>query len=75
MPWTNKNLSVKWGGSSSKLEPGQKETYTAIVTGPDAAKAVAEMVAGMYDASLMPTCHTAGWIASAGSARTVHGST
>ena len=52
VPWTNKQLTVKWERFVSKLEPGQKETYTAIVTGPDAAKAVAEMVAGMYDASL-----------------------
>ena len=52
VPWSNKNLTVKWERFISKLEPGQKETYTAIVTGPDAKKAVAEMVAGMYDASL-----------------------
>ena len=52
VPWTNKNLTVKWERFVSKLEPGQKETYTAVVTGPDAKKAVAEMVAGMYDASL-----------------------
>ena len=52
VPWTNKNLTVKWERFVSKLEPGQKETYTAVVTGPDAKKAVAEMVAAMYDASL-----------------------
>jgi uncharacterized protein YfaS (alpha-2-macroglobulin family) len=52
VPWTNKQLTVKWEHFVSKLEPGQKETYTAIVTGPDAAKAIAEMVAGMYDSSL-----------------------
>ncbi|MCE9568364.1 MAG: hypothetical protein K8U57_40705 [Planctomycetes bacterium] len=52
VPWTNKQLTVKWERFVSKLEPGQKETFVAIVTGPNAAKAVAEMVAGMYDASL-----------------------
>jgi uncharacterized protein YfaS (alpha-2-macroglobulin family) len=52
VPWTNKELTVKWERFISKLEPGQKEMYTAIVTGPNAAKTVAEMVAGMYDASL-----------------------
>ncbi|MBM3983537.1 MAG: hypothetical protein FJ304_25350, partial [Planctomycetes bacterium] len=52
VPWTNKNLTVKWERFINKLEPGAKETYTAVVTGPDAKKAVAEMVAGMYDASL-----------------------
>jgi uncharacterized protein YfaS (alpha-2-macroglobulin family) len=52
VPWTNKNLTVKWEHFVNKLEPGKKETYTAVVTGPDATKAVVEMVAGMYDASL-----------------------
>jgi uncharacterized protein YfaS (alpha-2-macroglobulin family) len=52
VPWTNKQLTVKWERFISKLEPGQKEMYTAIVTGPDAKKAVAEMVAAMYDESL-----------------------
>jgi len=52
VPWSNKNLSVKWERFVSKLEPGQKETFTAIITGPDAKKAVAEMVATLYDQSL-----------------------
>ena len=52
VPWTNKNLTVKWEHFVNKLEPGKKETWTAVVTGPDAKKAVAEMVAGLYDASL-----------------------
>ena len=52
VPWTNKDLSVKWERFTSKLEPGQKETWTATVTGPKAAKAAAELVAGLYDASL-----------------------
>jgi hypothetical protein len=52
VPWTNKNLQVKWERFVSKLEPGQKETWTAVITGPDARKAVAEMVATLYDASL-----------------------
>lgn len=52
VPWSNKNLTVKWEHFVSKLEPGQKETWTAVVTGPDANKAAAEMVAAMYDASL-----------------------
>jgi hypothetical protein len=52
VPWTSKQLTVAWEHFRSLLEPGQKETWTAIITGPDAAKAVAEMVAGMYDASL-----------------------
>ncbi|HRE07446.1 MAG TPA: alpha-2-macroglobulin family protein, partial [Opitutaceae bacterium] len=52
VPWTNKKLTVAWEKFRSKLEPGQKETWTAVVTGPDATQAVAEMVATLYDASL-----------------------
>ena len=52
VPWSNKNLTVKWEHFVSKLEPGQKETWTAVITGPDAKKAVAEMVAALYDQSL-----------------------
>ena len=52
VPWSNKDLTVKWEHFVSKLEPGKKETWTAIVSGPDAKAAVAEMVAGLYDASL-----------------------
>ncbi len=52
VPWTNKNLTLKWEHFVSKLEPAQKETWTAVISGPDAKKAVAEMVAAMYDASL-----------------------
>jgi len=52
VPWTNKQLTIRWESFRSLLEPGQEEIWTAIITGPDASKAVAEMVAGMYDASL-----------------------
>lgn len=52
VPWTNKELTVKWERFVSKLEPGQKEKWTAVITGPDAKKAVAEVVAGLYDESL-----------------------
>ncbi|HKQ37278.1 MAG TPA: MG2 domain-containing protein, partial [Verrucomicrobiae bacterium] len=52
VPWSNKNLDVKWEHFTSKLEPAQKETWTAVISGPDAHKAVAEMVATLYDASL-----------------------
>jgi uncharacterized protein YfaS (alpha-2-macroglobulin family) len=52
VPWTNKQLTVKWEHFVSKLEPAQKEMWTAVVSGPDAKKAVAELVAAMYDASL-----------------------
>ena len=52
VPWSNKDLKVKWERFTSKLEPGQKETWTAVVSGPKAGKVAAEFVAGLYDASL-----------------------
>ncbi len=52
VPWSNKKLAVKWESFRSKLMPGQRETWTAVVTGPDAKRAAAEMVATLYDASL-----------------------
>jgi hypothetical protein len=52
VPWSNKELKLRWEHFVSKLTPGQKETWTAVITGPDAKKAVAEMVAALYDESL-----------------------
>ena len=52
VPWSNKQLSIRWERFRSLLEPGQEEVWTAVITGPDARQAVAEMVAGLYDASL-----------------------
>jgi len=52
VPWSNKKFEVKWERFVSKLEPGQKVTWTAVITGPDARRAAAEMVAALYDASL-----------------------
>jgi len=52
VPWSNKDLELKWEHFTSKLEPAQKETWTLKVKGPDAQKSVAEMVATLYDASL-----------------------
>ncbi len=52
VPWTNKKLALKWESFRSKLLPGQKETWTASITGPDARRTAAEMVAALYDASL-----------------------
>jgi len=40
------------GHFTSKLQPGQKETWTLTVSGPAAQKSVAEMVATLYDESL-----------------------
>ena len=52
VPWSNKNLKIKWEHFTNKLEPAKKETWTAIIEGKDAKKAAAEMVATLYDASL-----------------------
>lgn len=52
VPWSNKELRVRWEHFVSKLEPAQKETWTATISGPDAQQAVAEMVAALYDESL-----------------------
>ena len=52
VPWTNKSLDVKWEHFVSKLEPAAKEKWTATITGPDAQRVAAEMVATLYDASL-----------------------
>ena len=52
VPWSNKKLNIKWEHFTSKLQPGGRETWTAVVSGPDAEAISAEMVAGMYDASL-----------------------
>lgn len=52
VPWSDKQLSIKWERFRSRLGPGQKEVWTAIVTGTNASRAAAEMVATLYDASL-----------------------
>ena len=52
VPWKNKVLDIKWEHMVSKLEPGSKEKWTAIISGPNAEKHAAEMVASLYDASL-----------------------
>jgi uncharacterized protein YfaS (alpha-2-macroglobulin family) len=52
VPWSNKDLKVRWERFTNKLEPGQKVTWTAVITGKDARRAVAEMVATLYDESL-----------------------
>ena len=52
VPWSDRNLTLKWEHFVSKLEPGRQETWTAVISGPDSARAIAEMVATLYDASL-----------------------
>jgi uncharacterized protein YfaS (alpha-2-macroglobulin family) len=52
VPWSDKMLKLEWQSFRSKLLPGQKETWTLKIKGPNALPAAAEMVASLYDASL-----------------------
>lgn len=52
VPWSNKQLGLRWEHFTSKLAPGQQETWSLVVSGTDAGKRAAEMVATLYDASL-----------------------
>ncbi|HTL16827.1 MAG TPA: alpha-2-macroglobulin family protein, partial [Patescibacteria group bacterium] len=61
VPWRNKELDIKWEHFVSKLQPSQKETWTAVISRPDSAgtnngvdpeSKAAEMVATLYDESL-----------------------
>lgn len=62
VPWTNKELKLRWEHFVSKLQPGQKETWTLEVRPPEtggtaagpgkAERRVAELAATLYDASL-----------------------
>lgn len=58
VPWSNKDLEIKWEHFTSKLQPNQKDTWTAVIapkTNSGVAKVeklAAEMVATLYDESL-----------------------
>lgn len=52
VPFTNKELDIAVKSFRSKLEPGQQEEWQVTIKDKKGEKAVAEMVAGMYDASL-----------------------
>jgi len=52
VPWSNKQLTIEKQTFRSKLYPGQKEEWQLKISGPKGDKVAAEMLAGMYDASL-----------------------
>jgi hypothetical protein len=57
VPWSNKGLEVRWDHFVSKLQPGQRETWTLQIQNAKASpekteKSVAELVATLYDESL-----------------------
>lgn len=52
VPFTNKELKLKFETFRDKMLPGSKETWKVKVTGSKGDLVAAEMVAAMYDASL-----------------------
>lgn len=52
VPYSNKKLSIEFETFRDKLQPGQKEEYRVIIKGPNDLGVAAELLAGMYDASL-----------------------
>ncbi len=52
VPWSNKELNITYQTFRDKLLPGAKEKWTVTISGNEGEKAAAEMLAGMYDASL-----------------------
>ena len=52
VPFTNKKLDIEISSFRSNLEPGQEEEWQITIKDKQGDKVVAEMLAGMYDASL-----------------------
>lgn len=52
VPWTNKQLNILFDTYREKTLPGSQETWKVTIKGDTGEKVAAEMLAGMYDASL-----------------------
>ncbi|MCR6721137.1 MAG: MG2 domain-containing protein [Chitinophagaceae bacterium] len=52
VPWSNKELSVEYQTWRDKTLPGSEETWKLRITGNKKDKVAAELLGGMYDASL-----------------------
>lgn len=52
VPWSNKELNISYQTFRDKLLPGANEKWTVKISGDKGEKVAAEMLAGMYDASL-----------------------
>lgn len=52
IPWSNKDLQISWATHRDKLLPGAAEEWTLTIKGDKKEKVAAELVAGLYDASL-----------------------
>ena len=50
VPWSQKNLTLRFESMRNKIEPGSKETWKVVIEG--AEKDAVEMLGAMYDASL-----------------------
>jgi len=52
IPWNNKELEITWATHRDKLEPGAQDEWIMTIHGDKKEKIAAELLAGMYDASL-----------------------
>jgi len=52
IPWSNKELNISYETFRDKLLPGSEEKWKVKISGNKGEKVAAEMLAGMYDASL-----------------------
>ena len=52
IPWSNKDLNISYETFRDKLLPGSQEKWKVKISGNKGEKVAAEMLAGMYDASL-----------------------
>ena len=52
VPWSNKDLKISVNSFRDKTEPGSKEKWEVKITGNKGEEVAAELLTGMYDASL-----------------------
>ena len=52
VPWTNKELNIRYASFRDKTEPGSKEQWRVSIGGSKGEKVSAEVLTAMYDASL-----------------------
>ncbi|WP_353181864.1 alpha-2-macroglobulin family protein, partial [Parapedobacter lycopersici] len=52
VPWSNRDLQLEWATHRDKLLPGAQEEWRLTITGDKKDIVAAEVVAGLYDASL-----------------------
>jgi uncharacterized protein YfaS (alpha-2-macroglobulin family) len=52
VPWDDKELKITYATFRDKLKPGQEEEWQIKISGPEGDRVAAEVLAGMYDASL-----------------------